>query len=56
MSGVRQLCDPIAVAQIQFPAANQRDATELCVGSKACNESKDRRKDILLFVLQQNYC
>ena len=42
----------IAMAPIQFPAANQRhDKTIVSVGSKACNESKDRKKDILLFVL-----
>ena len=36
-----------------FSAANQRcDNTVVSVGSKACNESKDGKKDILLFVLQ----
>ena len=44
-------CHPIAMARIQFPAANQRrDKTMVSVGSKACNESKDGKKDILLFV------
>ena len=50
--GVRQMvCHLIAVARIQFPAANRRrDETMVSVGSIACNESKDRQKDILLFV------
>ena len=58
VSGVRQVvCHPIAIARIQFPATNQpRDETMVSVRSKACNESTDRRKDILLFVLLQNYC
>ena len=53
VSGVRQVvCRPTAVTQIYFPAANQRRVeTMVSVGSKACNESKDRKKDILLFVL-----
>ena len=43
---------PIAVVQIQFTVANQRrDETVVSVESKVCNESKDRKKDILLFVL-----
>ena len=49
MSGVRQA---IAVAQHQFAAPNQRgNETLVSVGSKVLNESKDRKKDILLFVL-----
>ena len=53
MVGVRQVvCHPIAVARIQFPAVNQRrDGTMVSAGSKAFNESKDRKKDTLLFVL-----
>ena len=55
--GVHEVCYPITVARIQFPAANQqRDETMVSVGSKASNESKDGTKDILLFVLWQNYC
>ena len=46
------VCHPIAVARIQFPAANQRrDETMAIVGSKGYNKSKDRKKDMLLFVL-----
>ena len=50
--GAQVVCHPIAVARIQFPAANQRRDESMVVGveSKACNESKDRKKGILLFV------
>ena len=41
------LCHLIALAQFQFAAANQRrDETMVSVGSKACDESKDGKKDI----------
>ena len=56
--GAREVvCHSIDVARIQFPAANKRrDGTMVSMVSKACNESKNGKKDILLFVPKQNYC
>ena len=48
------VCHHIAVARFYINLQLQiSDETSVNVGSKACNESKDGKKDVLLFVLQQ---